>query len=50
MIADMQKIWLECNARIFEGKSSTLDFVVNTVCEELVLWERAMKRADIREE
>jgi hypothetical protein len=46
----MSKLWLERNARVFEGKSTTVAEVVKRAGDELQLWEAAEQGADHREE
>ena len=50
MIAGLRRIWLERNARVFEGTETNLNTLVRRVCDELALWEAARKNADRGEE
>ena len=50
MIAGLRRIWLERNARVFEGKETNLNILVRHVSENLAIWAEAWKKADQREE
>ena len=50
MIAGMRRIWLERNARVFEGNETPMDVLVRKTCEELAVWAEARKTAEQREE
>lgn len=51
MIVGFRKLWLERNARVFEGKEATAHMVVSGAVEELKQWCLARQKvAGIREE